>query len=166
MIMFDTRFFLLCTPLFVLMPLWIGLARHYRATNRTTLAAIVCATIVAMWAFSLYVRMAINPRLLDAPPWEGINLDGALLGFIGPIAAMMGFVAAGRGARVAVPGPRRAHPRWATRPRGKRGAGSAHSARPPLRSKWAGARRRSRWALPARSGPPEKVAARRCCSRG
>ena len=81
------------------MPLWIGLARHYRATNRTTLAAIVCATIVAMWAFSLYVRMAINPRLLDAPPWEGINLDGALLGFIGPIAATMGFVAAGRGAR-------------------------------------------------------------------
>src|ERR1700689_2500145 len=97
--MFDTRFFLLCTPLFVLMPLWIGLARHYRATNRMTLAAIVCATIVAIWAFSVYVRTALNPSLLDEPPWKGINLDVALLGFIGPIAVIMGFVAAARGAR-------------------------------------------------------------------
>ena len=97
--MFDLRFFFLCTPLFVLLPLWIGLARHYRTTNRTTVAAIACASAVALWACSLEVRIILHPSLLNAPPWEGVNLDAAWLGLIGPIAAGMGIFAAIRGAR-------------------------------------------------------------------
>ena len=97
--MIVSRFLWLCVPLFLLVPLWVSLVRHYRATKKITIAAIVCATIVAFRAASLYVRIARNPALRSEPPWKGINLDAALLGFIGPVAVIVGLIAAFKGAR-------------------------------------------------------------------
>lgn len=97
--MINPRYFYLWVPLSLLLPIWIDSVRNHRTMKRKPIVAVVCATMAALWAVSLHVRIALHPALLNEPPWKGINIDAALLGFIGPVAVIAGLVSAFRGAR-------------------------------------------------------------------